>query len=99
MEKDKWINDILESTKGMHRAEPSPFIFEQITAKINNKARPVYSSDANVFVRWSLAVLVSVIISVNLISIVKSNVKDQNAAENTVTETVLNLNNATIYSY
>lgn len=99
MEKDKWINEILNSTKGMQRAEPSPFIFEQITAKINSKARPVYSSELNSSVRWGLAVLVSVIISINLITIVKSNVQTKNVNENSGTETILSLNNATVYNY
>lgn len=99
MEKDKWINEIINSTGGLHKAEPSPFLFVQVTAKIKKNTQPVFSSEGNAAIRWSLAVLVSVIISVNLISIVKSNVKDQNTAENTFTGTGFNLNNATIYSY
>lgn len=32
-EKEKWINDILNSTDGMQRAEPDPFLF----AKVRNR--------------------------------------------------------------
>lgn len=99
MEKDKWINDIIDSTKGMQRAEPSPFVFEQITAKLNNKVKPVYSSESNSAVRWGLAFLVSVIISVNMISLIKGNMKSKTSIDTNVSESVNELNNATIYSY
>lgn len=99
MEKDNWIDDVLNSTKGMHRAEPSPFIFEQITAKINKKAKPIYSSEANPMMRWALAIVVSVIISVNMLSLVKSNVKTTTAKVTGNVETTNELNNATIYTY
>lgn len=99
MEKDNWIDDVLNSTKGMHRAEPSPFIFEQISSKINRKAKPVYSSEANPMIRWAIAMLVSVIISVNMISLVKSNLKTNTTKETSSVETKNELDNATIYTY
>lgn len=34
MEKEKWINEVMNSTSGLQKAEPSPFLFEKITARI-----------------------------------------------------------------
>lgn len=100
MKQENWINDVLESTKGMHKAEPSPFLFEQVTSKIKSgNAKSVYSSHGNNTVRWGLAVLVSVIISVNVISIVKSNIKTNATNESSAIGSNNELNNATIYSY
>lgn len=100
MKQENWINEILESTKGMHKAEPSPFLFEQVTSKIKSgKTGMVYSSNGNNTVRWGLAVLVSVIISVNVISIVKSNLKTNSTNESSAIQSTNELNNATIYSY
>lgn len=99
MEKDKWINDIIDSTKGMQRAEPSPFVFEQITAKLSNKVKPIYSSESNSAVRWGLAFLVSAIILVNMISLIKVNVRSKSTVESSMSESVNELDNATIYSY
>lgn len=100
MKQENWINEVLESTKGMHKAEPSPFLFEQVTSKIKSgKTGMVYSSYGSNTVRWGLAVLVSVIISVNVISLVKSNVKTNATIDTFTIEPTNELNNATIYSY
>jgi len=34
MDKEKWINDTLNSIDGMNRAEPNPFLFPKILNKI-----------------------------------------------------------------
>lgn len=72
MEQKNWINEVFESTKGMHKAEPSPFLFEQITSRITNgTTKPGYYGSS--FLRWGLAVFVSTIISLNIISLLKAN--------------------------
>jgi len=34
MEKDKWKDDLLESIRGIKRAEPNPFLFTRIEANL-----------------------------------------------------------------
>lgn len=98
MEQKNWINEVFESTNGMHKAEPSPFLFEQVTARIakGNTKPGFYGSPA---LRWGLAVFVSAIISINMIAIVK----DRKASTETVSDKVVladsYFNNETVYNY
>jgi hypothetical protein len=72
MEKEEWINEVLNSTSGMQKAEPGPFLFEKITARIEKK-RTVEQAGLIFFGRkWALgliAVLVLVLVLVNGLSI------------------------------
>jgi NAD dependent epimerase/dehydratase family enzyme len=36
----KWIDAILNSTNGMNRAEPNPFLFAKIQRRLANESRP-----------------------------------------------------------
>ncbi len=38
--KEKWIDEVLESTKGMSRAEVPHDLFEQLTSKLMEPAKP-----------------------------------------------------------
>ena len=96
MGQEKWINEVLESTKGMQKAEPSPFLFEQITSKIKLGKQPV---QINSTIKWGLAVSMSVIIILNVISVFKSNSSTQQANVETQVSTETSLNNATTYTY
>lgn len=98
MEQKNWINEVFDSTKGMHKAEPSPFLFEQITAKISNgTTKPsLYGSP---FLRWGLAVFVSTIISLNIISLLKANHIGTESANEKMTSPSSYFNNATTYNY
>jgi hypothetical protein len=40
-EKEKWIDEVLGSSKEIKRAEASPFLFTRIKEKINEAAKPV----------------------------------------------------------
>lgn len=93
MEKENWINEVFESTKGMQKAEPSPFLFEQITSRIQ-KGREVVQ--VNPFLKWGLASLVAVILSLNVISIAHSKTTDVASQETSVDSY---FNNAVIYNY
>lgn len=59
--KEKWINDVLGSLNGLHRAEPSPFLF----AKIRNRL----SADSVVYVStravWLTAASFALLLAVN----------------------------------
>lgn len=63
MEQSKWINEVLESTKGMQKAEPGPFLFEKVTSRIN-KAKTSTGQTSPV-IKWAFAVSAVVIISLN----------------------------------
>lgn len=70
MERQDRISEIFESTKGMQKAEPSPFLFEQITQRISKGEK--IQLKINPFVKWGLAAAVLIILSLNVLSIAKS---------------------------
>ncbi|WP_225309656.1 hypothetical protein [Larkinella humicola] len=47
--KEQWINDILNSTDGMQRAEPGAFLFAKIRNRLPSGAPPVYVSPITVW--------------------------------------------------
>lgn len=93
------VNETLESLKGMHKAEPSPFLFDQVINKVNRGVKPsAYSYNGNQLLRWVLAISVSTIISINIIAVVSINYKKGSVASAEVT--VKNeLYNAITYNY
>ncbi len=99
MDINNQINEIFESTKGMHKAEPSPFLFDQVINKINRGVKPAsYSYNGNQFLRWTLAFSISFIVSINIIAVVSVNYKKVSVAKAEVT--VKNdLYNAITYNY
>ena len=100
MDQEKWINEVLESTKTMHRAEPSPFLFEQVIAKVRSGTHQMeHSAQGSSMLRWGLAVVVSAIIMLNLGFIVKSNLSKSSETNELSLEKGTSLNNATIYTY
>lgn len=42
LQQEKWIKDVLASTQGIQRPEPSPFLFAKIRDRLNVPQRPVY---------------------------------------------------------
>jgi len=97
MEKENWIIEVFESTKGMHKAEPSPFLFEKITARITKG--DLTSVSVSPFLKWGLASLVIVMFSLNVISILNTN-KEVVAQEATIdTATDSYFNTSTTYTY
>jgi hypothetical protein len=96
MEKENWINEVFESTKGMQKAEPSPFLFEQISTRIN---KGEYSGvEVSPFLKWGLTSLVLVILSLNVISIANNKAREVSSQENNNSADSY-FNNATIYNY
>lgn len=41
-QQEKWINDVLASTQGIQRAEPSPFLFAKIRDRLNIRQKPIF---------------------------------------------------------
>ena len=65
MEKENWINEVMQSTKGMKPMEANPFLFEKIAHKI--ESNKIDEAQAKSFSKgWALAA--SIVIVVNLIS-------------------------------
>ncbi len=97
MEKEKWIDEVLESTKKMQRAEPSPFFFEQISAKINSKNYHMkYSSDRDPVMRWALACAVGALLTINIMVVMKGKISGE---QSNMYVTATSLNNSTLYLY
>ncbi len=65
MEKENWINEVIQSTKGMKPMEANPFLFEKIAHKIElNKTEEVRAKS---FLKgWALAA--SVVVLLNIVS-------------------------------
>jgi hypothetical protein len=97
MKQENWINKTLESTKGMQKAEPDPFLFERIAARIEKeKVKPVKVP----FVRWAFAVgtAAAIVINVLCISLASKNSSEQPQAS-AVTELVNEMGYKTNYNY
>lgn len=82
MNRNQWIEEVLASTEGLQKAEPSPFLFEQVIARINTQKQDQESKTK--FPKWILAASFVIILTINIISIAfiqnktKSNNQDSN---------------------
>ncbi len=67
MEQNNWINEVLESTKGMQKAEASPFLFEKISNRIQSgkTTAPVRSNS----IKWAFASFAAIILIINVIAL------------------------------
>ena len=94
-DEDKWIEDVLGSTKGSQRAQPSSDLFSKIEQGIRGGETKVIP----LFVRRISAAAAVAILVINgfaIRQIAQSNDKASNALVNTESETVL-LSNFEIY--
>jgi hypothetical protein len=96
MQQENWINEVFESTKGMRKAEPSPFLFEQISTRIQMGREVV---QAHPFLKWGLTSLVLIILSLNMISIANNRTTEVASQETSDASADPYFNNATIYNY
>ena len=67
MQKEEWINEVLNSAKGIQKAEAPAFLFEKIVNKIEKNKQ----SETKPLVKWALAACALIFISINLFSVVK----------------------------
>lgn len=103
MQKEQWINEVLESTQGMQKAEPGPFLFEKVTARIEkSKLVPIENENTSYF-KWRFLIAACIIIVVNVFAIRSylNNGTSPTASEiqNTGSSAENNYNYSTIYSY
>jgi len=77
MKEQDWIDEVLESTTGIKKAEASPFLFEKIANRIERSKETVIRPG----LKWALAVSVIVLITVNLFSVIKISKVETGKAE------------------
>ncbi|MQP24231.1 hypothetical protein GFJ94_04030 [Flavobacterium sp. LMO8] len=86
MEKDKWIENVLNSTDGITKVSPNDQLFSKIQSRINDQ-KPVET-----YVKWLVAASVVVLISLNTTYLIqKSNTSKQN--NNNISSLVDTVNN------
>lgn len=86
MEKDKWIENILNSTNGITHVKPNDELFSKIQLRINDQ------KPAETYVKWLVAASIVVLLSLNTTYLIqKSNTNKQN--NDNVTSLVNKVNN------
>ena len=63
MEQEKWTNEVLNSLEGMQKAEPSPYLYTRIQAKIATKSQDIISVRYAFLSLTSIAVIVLISLS------------------------------------
>lgn len=63
MEKENWINEVMQSTKGIKPAEANPFLFEKISFKMEVKKNDIIQ-ERSFFKSWALAATLMVMINI-----------------------------------
>jgi hypothetical protein len=97
MEKDNWINEVLESSRGIKPQEPGSFLFEQISAKIERR-KSESSGFMNIPKGWAVAsVLIVVINLASIVFIMKQQPVQQKEMGYTSLSNDMGLNNS--YNY
>lgn len=86
MEKDKWIENILNSTNGITQVNPNDQLFSKIQAKINDQ------KTAENYTKWLVAASIVVLLSLNTTYLIqKSNTNKQ--SNDNITSLVDTVNN------
>ncbi|MEO8759513.1 MAG: hypothetical protein ABI388_01000 [Bacteroidia bacterium] len=85
MEKESWINEVMDSTKGMKPLDANPFLFEKISLKIEAKKSDI--SQVKAFSKsWALAA--SLVLIINIVSFAYI-IKDKPSAQKEMGYTAL----------
>lgn len=84
MEKDKWIDNILNSTNGITQVNPNDQLFSKIQAKINDQ-KPAES-----YTKWLVAASIVVLLSLNTMFLLKEN---KSSSKTEITQLVNSVNN------
>ena len=93
MEQNNWINEVLESTTGLQKAEPSPFLFEKVSQRIaQGKTRATASNS----IKWGFAMATVVVVTLNVI--VMSNYIGNNSSTSNNSELVSTLSSELGYN-
>ena len=63
MEKENWINEVMQSTRGMKPAEANPFLFEKIALKIEQRKTGA-TKETGFSKGWAVAAVLLVVINI-----------------------------------
>ena len=85
MEKDKWIENILNSTDGITKVSPNDLLFSKIQSKINEE------KPAENYTKWLVAASIAILLSLNTTFLIQKN-KTTNQDSN-ITSLVNTVNN------
>jgi hypothetical protein len=84
MEKDKWIENIVNSTDGIMKVSPNEELFSKIQSKIHEQ-KPAES-----YTKWLVAASIVVLLSLNTMFLLKENLSSQKTE---ITQLVNSVNN------
>jgi hypothetical protein len=85
MEKDKWIENIINSTDGITKVSPNEDLFSKIQSKINDQ------KPAETYVKWLVAASIVVLITLNTTILTQK--RNTNKNNTGVAELVSTVNN------
>lgn len=88
MEKDKWIENIINSTNGITKVSPSNQLFSKIQSKIDEE------KTVDGYTKWLVAASIIILLSLNTLFLVKENTTSQ---KNEITELISSVNNQLYY--
>ena len=98
MEKEEWINGILESVSKIKEAEPNPYLYSKIINRLNNEQdnnlEPAYKF------RFAWVAVIFIIVSINVSAFFLYSSKNHNQKEVAVIEDLSNeMISGTTYNY
>ena len=88
MEKEKWIENIINSTNGITKVSPSNQLFSKIQSKIDEE------KTVDGYTKWLVAASIIILLSLNTLFLVKENTTSQ---KNEITELISSVNNQLYY--
>ena len=88
MEKEKWIENIINSTSGITKVSPSNQLFSKIQSKIDEE------KTVDGYTKWLVAASIVILLSLNTLFLVKENTTSQ---KNELAELVSSVNNQLYY--
>jgi hypothetical protein len=101
MEKEQWINEILESSRGLTKADPGPFFFEKTIARIEKEKNNHAQNASSPLFRWAIGLTAMILIAANTITIKNYIGQDDGQQSSSSQNNSMNseFDNSTIYNY
>ena len=95
MNKEKWINEVLESTRGMQRATPPPCLYDKVAVSLDRPDRTVILGSAK---QWVAAAIL--LIALNVSSIIYSLAQNKKPETTVASNTLFSeIQTGTTYNY
>lgn len=93
MKKEEWINEVLDSTKGMQKAEAPPFLQEKIMGRIQTASSAVMEKPS---LQWAFALTAIVLIAINVFTVLPKDHAPKAALQKNAGA---GFDNSTVYMY